>query len=456
MPTVRIELMNANQLGLGLGLSRELIDTLGIPLDYAVVVRAGRKQTRARIRLMPDAQADRVSIGSALRQRLSLPSRLTIHLKRHEDGSLEFGPFFGILARVVPKGAPYGEQNRDFRVHMALGKRRGVSVYSFAPADLNLKRGLVRARLYDEGRKRWIRRMMPLPHVFWNRSYWPGTRNRSLLTRTVRSLRRAGVRPFNPGVGTKWQVYRLLWPDSQLRPHIPRTERYQSVRTVLRLLDRFPGVYMKPLWGGWGIGIMRIRRLPRSRYRVSRTIGRSGRNWSRVVSASGLRTVVHRLVDGPYLVQQEIPLAQLAGRLSDVRVLAQRRADGAWGITGAVVRVGKPRSVISNLHGGGRALEIHQALSRMFPSEPKVEQIIERIHTLALAIVEKVESRFGRFGEIGLDFGVDQTGHVWFIEVNSRPGRHSFRITSPDDVWLASSANPVEYAKRLADFGLTP
>lgn len=98
-------------------------------------------------------------------------------------------------------------------------------------------------------------------------------------------------------------------------------------------------------------------------------------------------------------------------------------------------------------------MELNQALQRLFPGRPELAARVEEdLNRLAIKVVRKVESRFGTFGEIGLDFGVDATGHLWFIEVNSRPGRHSFRITSPDDIWLATSANPVEYARRLAKF----
>lgn len=453
MPTTRIELVAAESAGQVIAMPDRLVTAFGLEAGGSVVVRVGSNRARATVRSLPGSDSNRVHIGAALRRRLGIPKRLHIHLRKNSDGSLEFGPFFGILARPVPRPAPYGEQNRDFRVHMAMGRQRNVAVYTFGPADINLRRHTVRARVYDEVSRRWVRRTMPIPHVVWNRSYWPGQRNRRLLQYTLRGLRSRGAIPFNPGVGTKWQVYRLLMADPNLRPHVPATERYQGFSTVLRFAKRYPGVYMKPLWGGWGIGIMRIRRIGVGRYRISRTIGRAGRNWTRVVGTAGLRAAVRRLVDGPYLVQQEIPLVQLDGRLCDIRVLAQRRADGEWGVTGAVVRMGKPKSVISNLHGGGRAMEIHQALAKIFADQPEmVAATVENIKQLSLQVVARVEARFGRFGEIGLDFGVDRTGHVWFIEVNSRPGRHSFRITSPDELWLATSANPVEYATRLANF----
>lgn len=453
MPTTPVELLARAAPGQAINVSQDVMEALGLTPGQSVVLRAGMNRVTARVGRAPNGAAGRVIVSADLRRRLALPARARIHLRRNEDGSLELGPFFGILARVVPRTPPYGEQNRDFRLHMAMGRMRNVSVYAFGPGDIDIRRGTVRARVFDETHRRWVRRTMPVPHVVWNRSYWPGNANRALLRRTLRRLVRRGSIPFNPGVGTKWQVYRLLLEDPELRRHVPATERYTGIQGVLRFARRYPGVYMKPLWGGWGIGIMRIRRLGPNRYRVSRTIGRRGRNWSRVVSRAGLAATVRRLVDGPYLVQQEIPLTKMDGRLCDIRALAQRRADGTWGLTGAVVRIGKPRSIISNLHGGGRAMELNQALQRLFPGRPELAARVEEdLNRLAIKVVRKVESRFGTFGEIGLDFGVDATGHLWFIEVNSRPGRHSFRITSPDDIWLATSANPVEYARRLAKF----
>lgn len=452
MTAIPIELLARATPRQKVALSHDVMEALVLTPGQTVVLRVGGKRAAAPVALDP-GETGRVLVGASLGRRLALPARARLYIRRNMDGTLELGPFFGILARVIPHLPPYGEQNRDFRLHMAVGRRRHVAVYAFGPGDIDLRRRTVRARVYDEARRRWVRRTMPLPHVVWNRSYWPGNANRALLRRTLRKLTRRGSVPFNPGVGTKWQVYRLLLGDPQLRRHVPATERYTGIQGVLRFARRYPGVYMKPLWGGWGIGIMRIRRLGPNRYRVSRTVGRRGRNWSRVVSRAGLAAVVRRLVDGPYLVQQEIPLARLDGRLCDIRVLAQRRADGQWGVTGAVVRVGKPRSIISNLHGGGQALELRRALQRIFAHRPELAARVEAdLERLAIQVIERVEARFGVFGEIGLDFGVDPTGHLWFIEVNSRPGRHSFRITSPDETWPATSANPVEYAKRLAKF----
>lgn len=452
MPTELIELVAPMGDRAGLVISSHLSESLRLRPGRQVRLKAGVNTVTARVGVARGLQAHAVAIATPLRRRLGLPVGLRLHLRRADDGTLEFGPFLGILAKVIPRWAPYGEQNTDFKAHTAAGRQRHVVVFAFGLGDVDWRHGLIQARMYDVSAKRWRRTVMPIPHVVWNRGYWPG--GRRLLIRTLKRLhQRGGAAIFNAGVGTKWQVYRILWNDPALRPYIPATARYRGLKSVTKFLALYPGVYMKPMWGGWGIGIIRIRRVGRGRYSLTRTLGRRGVNVYRVVDIRGLRAKLARLVHGGYLVQQELLLARIQGCIVDIRILAQRTSSGEWGITGAAARVGRPRSVISNLHGGGKALTLTTALARMFPNDPeKASQAEAKLRELTPQIVRQIERNYGRFGEIGLDFGIDRDGKVWFIEVNSRPGRNSFRTTSPEDIWTAASTHPVEYAQKLADF----
>ena len=132
---------------------------------------------------------------------------------------------------------------------------------------------------------------------------------------------------------------------------------------------------------------MRIRRLGPNRYQVSRTVGRRGRNWSRVVSRAGLAAVVRRLVLGRTSCNKR-SLARLDGRYatSGVGPAPGRRPVG---VTGAViVRVGKPRSIISNLHGGGQPWSC-RALQRIFAHRPELAARVEAdLERLAIQVIE--------------------------------------------------------------------
>lgn len=432
-----------------------LASALGLRAGDVVAVQAGRRAVRCSVDV-GGTEPNLVRVSRAVRRSLGLPLGLRIRIRRTENGAISLGPFFGIFARVIRNWPPYGDQNVDFRAHTAAGREHHVAVFTFGPKDILWKRRLIRARVAVEGsgrKVRWRRVTMPMPHVVWNRSYWPGKR-RAMMRRTLRRFRMYhGAAIFNAGVGTKWHVYQHLAQHPDIQPHLPRTTRYNGIATVLRYLREFPGVYMKPIWGGWGIGVFRIRKVGARHFRISRTLGRRGVNVERVVGLAGLRQQLRRLVYTTYLVQQELLLCRIDDRIVDIRVLAQRRGDGEWGITGIAARAGRRRSVISNLHGGGHPLPFRDALEKMFPGQPdRIEEIAATVRSLALRIVRAVEEKYGRFGEIGLDFGVDQDGRVWFIEVNSRPGKNSFRILSPKEAWRDATRFPIEYGLWLTEF----
>ena len=56
-----------------------------------------------------------------------------------------------------------------------------------------------------------------------------------------------------------------------------------------------------------------------------------------------------------------------------------------------------------------------------------LDKINRTIDNIVLQLPPFIESRHGRLVELGIDIGVDKNGEVWIIEINSKPGRASFR-----------------------------
>jgi len=69
---------------------------------------------------------------------------------------------------------------------------------------------------------------------------------------------------------------------------------------------------------------------------------------------------------------------------------------------------------------------------------------------LALAAAEAAESSFGRFAELGLDFGVEPDGRLWLLEMNSRPGREAFAGFAGGTARTAVE-RPLLYARLLCE-----
>ncbi|MDQ0157915.1 YheC/YheD family protein [Robertmurraya andreesenii] len=67
----------------------------------------------------------------------------------------------------------------------------------------------------------------------------------------------------------------------------------------------------------------------------------------------------------------------------------------------------------------------------------------------SITIYESLEKVYGTFGEIGIDFGIDQAGEIWFIEPNSKSAKVSLMKAYDQETFHQAFVNPLLYAKYL-------
>ncbi|MDF2960165.1 MAG: endospore coat-associated protein [Paenibacillus sp.] len=149
-----------------------------------------------------------------------------------------------------------------------------------------------------------------------------------------------------------------------------------------------------------------------------------------------------------YLLQQYLLLQTYSGDAYDVRSLVQKDGTGRWQVTGMAVRQGQGGSLTSNLHGGGTVQPAEPFLVRQFGAD-KAKSIAYRLQDLSVQIPEALEKHHGRLAELGIDFGVDTEGHIWILEVNSKPGRSIFTYLHDNQARINALTNPIRYARYL-------
>lgn len=333
---------------------------------------------------------------------------------------------------------------------MQVGRARGVVVYTFAPQDIDWAHRVAWGRTYSPRLGGWVRRAYPLPQAVFNR--YPAAAYNQFVLGTIRRLKDHGVPFVNSSFVDKYRLHRLLiqWPA--LRPHLPQTRLCRgSAAPVLELLRTYPSVYMKPVDGSLGSGVVRVRRLGGGRYHVA---GRAqGRHFSRIVPARLLASSLRRIAASRrYMAQQGLTLDFLRGRTADIRALIQRDGQGVWQLTGMALRVGASGSVTSNLHGGGHAVRVEGALAPHFGAT-RTRQIMADVKRVLGLCVAATEHSLGPMGELGMDLGVDAHGHVWYIESNPKPGRSILTHLHASRQRALSIRRPVDYAIYLARRG---
>lgn len=438
--------MKQNFLELPLGPAS--LDHLG--LNPGEIIRLAWGQKTVRVRLAQDGEEAPIStlyINGRLARAMGVPEGIRLNLQK-KGKVWHLGPLVGILiARYCKERGSFGAQDNFFRGLLAsLGRLNGAG-FVFCPRDINSERKSIYGYyLRGKADKGWKRMYFPFPDVCYNRYIDDGSGPGSY--QTIPRLARHGVKTFNPFIGDKWAVHRLLMSHQEVAGHLPETRLLDSDQVLLTMLKKHQEVYLKPPGGSKGRGIMKV-----SRKKGTYLLKTATRNsfWYRsareVVSKSKAKMNCSRPI-----IQQSIR-ALGNEQHYDFRALVQKDRFNQWGLTGIAARIGANGQITTNLHAGGKAQEAYIALVHRGFSREQIDFITKSLEELALRIAEIIDqkTRTRLLGELGLDFLVDQEGKVWFLEANPKPGRRAFRDISPDLRRIAVS-RPMEYACFLAGF----
>ncbi|MBP2002553.1 glutathione synthase/RimK-type ligase-like ATP-grasp enzyme [Paenibacillus shirakamiensis] len=356
-------------------------------------------------------------------------------------------PVLGILTLYMNANKQL-EERPIYQRMITEGMRMGLDVFVFTPADVHSTKPLIHAMMYDPKTKKWSRKWRPFPALIFDRC------------RIQRSVRFEQLKKFRSRYGhlhflnrplrDKWTIHQILSKKSRFRSHLPDTVMFTGLSDVTQLLKNNATVYMKPINGTGGRGILRIEKAGTQLYKIQ------GRNQKRNIIAP---QKVHPSRLGPYLmnwrsstryiVQQGIQIELPNGRVHDYRMLVQKNGSGVWSVTGCAGRIGAQRSVTSNLHGGGHAVQMNTQLKYWFQAEEKRHAIRKEAEKLSLDIAEYLEDTYGALCELALDLAIDKSGHIYVLEVNPKPAREVFKRSGDAEAYRNAIIRPLEYAMWL-------
>jgi hypothetical protein len=339
----------------------------------------------------------------------------------------------GIMISPSQVEPPFAGQ--QFFAHLCeLGAKWGMLVFVFSPIRVDLKSATVQGYKYQS--TGWIQETFPLPDLIYDRAFLNSYSQFQQHRSALRALQELKKIPYLGGnLKGKWRVHNVLIQHPELTLHIPYTEYFQQPARLFRWLK--------------GKGVLIITKTEASSYRLR---GRTMQNRPIEKIFSNAFALFQWLLDfigyRSYLMQQYLTLHTEQGNPYDIRVLVQKGSNGCWSQTGMAARIGQPASITSNLHGGGKGEQVYPLLVKQFNST-QANSIINLINQLSSLIPTHLEQHFGRLAELGLDIGIDQSGSVWIIEANSKPGRAAARwFTHPASLFNAMS-NPMQYARYL-------
>ncbi len=343
-----------------------------------------------------------------------------------------------LLRRIISKQKAYEKAQLYFK----FGRIYNLFVVLFDINGLDINRNRVRGFTWSATANRYVPIVCPLPRVVHNRAYTRSPKTKYLARRLGRGL-------FNPpGINrSKLWIDYLLRKNLKLRPHLPVPSRLRPSNFVL--VKRYPHVFIKPVVGSLGRGVLQVQSVGKERF-----LFRPDRGKKRFLSTAQLKAEFNKrhLFNGGFLVQQGITLAKYYGCPFDLRVSVQKGKNGYWKISGVTAKVAMKGKVLTNLSQNGRAVPASVVLSRTFPHRD-INKILRRVRGLALEVCRTLEKTYPAFADAGLDIGLDKNAHPWLIEVNFRDLRYSFHSAREYKMFQNTYLRPVQYAKFLLSQG---
>lgn len=209
-------------------------------------------------------------------------------------------------------------------------------------------------------------------------------------------------------IGNKWAKHEALKKDVALRRHVPEARR-MSRNSLASMLKKYRMVYVKPLNGSRGVGVMKVEAVG-SGLRLHD--GVRARTFSDFTA--GYAAVLRAAKGKPYLVQRGIGLSRYGGRPFDIRVVVQRLPKGQWTVTGWVGRVARQGKIVTNGSQGGAIYPVDRLLSGSVP-------LVNRMKRIGLQTARRLHRYYPGLVEIGLDLAVDRSRRLWILEANTSP-----------------------------------
>jgi len=219
-------------------------------------------------------------------------------------------------------------------------------------------------------------------------------------------------------ITSKWVKTIVLNQSPHLRAYVPAT-RLLSKSNLLSMLTNYKMVYVKPVSGSAGHGVMKVEMLQTPKGKIYRyQQGTTPRHFTNY--AALYHSIAKTKLKRSYLIQKGIPLLKYDQRPFDIRIMVQKNRKREWEASGYIGRVAHPKKIVTNFHNSGKALALEVLLGRFLQGKRR-RQCIAGLNLLGCRIGKHLNRNYPGFREIGVDVGLDRSLKPWIIEVNTAP-----------------------------------
>lgn len=436
-------------------LEREHLSTKNNSKKKLITGKCG--QVKHKMKVLFNRTDNEVYVTPTSQHRLGLIDNMSCNLS-FDQSTARFGPVVGVL---VEKHSIYtirkqGEANFRIGELLSANEEAGNIIFFFSLEHVSMRMKRILGTYYDFCFKRWQTRLFPIPDALYDRGSGATVYHRKqvilrkmLATFDVDKVN--AVHYFN-----KYDLYHKLVRDEAMKSHLPFTVLYRD-STDLNKFENEQPFYIKKCIGSNGLDVVRVGKLHGGdgyeyRYFAKRMIV------GKVYTRQELLSKTNAFFGAePIILQQAIPLLQVGQRLMDMRATLQRDGRGNLQITAITARVGHKHSPVTSTRTGSTCLPIEQFYKKYMRSTPSdVQELRDKMETFLVKTYGCIENAYGPFGEMGIDFAMDQQGKLWFIECNAKPAKDSLYQAHDRATIRKAFLYPLQYAQFISGFEQQP
>lgn len=393
-------------------------------------------------------------VSKNIASKLSLHSGLTTNLLI-KNNILCLGPLIGTFTdstsvRLASEQRP-GNKLRNLSL---ANKDAGTIIYFFSVDDYNNEDEKILGTFYNYISQRFEKRLFPLPDILYDRGGGILKSQKAASEYIRQSIEsNENVKIFNPRYFfDKLDVHNKLIRYKELSKYLPETIPYKNINDLISMFDKYPILYIKDRIGNRGLGVTRVRKYPNGNFELSyfqKEFYKYGfDSFDKLVGKldelyKNKRAIIQCSIDVPNINKGNV----------DIRATVQRDGIGHLSVIACPVRVGNPGCPITSTRSGSEVFTFENFFRKFYNySEDEISTLKDRVNEFLLTTYKCIEDLYGTFGEIGIDFALDNNKNIWFIECNAKPGKDTVYLSYDEATVKKAFLNPLEYSKYLCGF----
>lgn len=418
---------------------------LGIFDKKASFISFGAAKCYVQVRISDKLDYNEMQISHNIMEFLKAPQYLSYEVRYNKDG-ITLGPSIGILAGKSKKSIT-PKQLKASLAYVSQYQLLHGAVILFSLDCVNKDNHTIEAYCYNPKNNCWEAGVFPYPSAIYRRLY---------LSEKWRNhfLEVIGDNLYYNHFFNKWMMYQWFSRSKEMSGYFPKTILYKSSKDIQAMLNKYNKIYVKPIAGQGGKGVIQISHEDGKIIYKYSSKGKNHRlRFDNMTSAIAYGSKLFKREK--YILQQPIELIKFQDNILDIRCMMLRDDKNKWECSGIVARVAPKGSIVSNAHSGGTPTSLDILLRKKlgYPRS-KFDEIKKNLENISIKAAKFLDDYGIKAAILGIDIGIDTNGKLWIIEINIRyPDLSLFSYVGDYQIVDKAKTSLMLYGKYLAGFG---